>query len=55
MVKKGYYGNEGLGLAWDFEEHSFSAPNFVWLKNYNLECKGVIEKYLVCFLVYSFS
>ena len=58
MVKKWYYRNDGLSLAWDFKRSFSDVPNlwFVGLKKIilNLGLKGVMEKYVGCFLVYSF-
>ena len=36
MVKKGYYGNDGLGLAWDLGMIFLGIPNlwFRGLKNF---------------------
>ena len=59
MVKKGYYGNKGLILAWGLKAHFCYAYQDLWhvgLKKIllNLGLKGVIEKRLGCLLVYPF-
>ena len=52
MVKKGYYGNEGLSLAWDYffrhtkfliqkGEHFFKKKKKKKIENFSL--KGIIE------------
>ena len=62
MVKKGYYENEGLGLAWDLGIIFLGIPdlwfgglkNIYFKKNREFEHKGIIEKCVSCFLVYPF-
>ena len=63
MVKKGYYKNEGLDLAWDLRTHfndfSYAYQNSVILrakKNYKRKKRefrltDAIEEYVGCFLV----
>ena len=53
MIKKGYYANKGLSLAWDFKLQFLCAPNLwsgVLKKNffYDLILKGAMEKYESC-------
>ena len=55
----GYYGNKGLGLAWDLRAHFSCVPKFTtrWVKKiffFNLGLKGVMEKCVDCLLVYPF-
>ena len=59
MVKKGYYGNDGLSLAWDLGIIFLCIPNYAVRKFskksfFNLGLKDVIEKCAGCFLVYLF-
>ena len=57
MVKRGYYGNEGLSLVWALGVIFLGIPN-LWLvelkKKKNFGLKGVMEKCVSCFLVYPF-
>ena len=59
MVKKWYYRNDGLSLAWDLGIIFLDISNCVvrefWKKNFfNLGFKGVIVKCVDCFLAYLF-
>ena len=63
MVKIGYYGNEGLGLAWDFKGIFcvfFMRTKFMIRDAkkicffFNLDLEVAMEKYVGCFLVYPF-
>ena len=59
-LKKRYYGNEGLDLAWDFKSHFLGKPNLRFgglnlKKNReNFKHKGIIEKCVSFFFLYSF-
>ena len=59
MAKKGYYGNDGLNLAWDLGVIFLGAPNwwFGGLKKIfflDFRLKGAMEKCVGCFPVYPF-
>ena len=59
MVKNGYYGNGGLRFAWDLGIIFLGIPNHAidgFLKKilFNFGLKSVLEKRMVCFLVYLF-
>ena len=58
MVKKGYCGNDGFIFAWDLGVSFLGILNFKILRFriffFNLGLKGVIEKFVGCFLVYLF-
>ena len=59
MVKKGYYGNNGLSLAWDlgviFQAYQIvRSASFSEKKFFNVGLKGVMEKCVSCSLVYLF-
>ena len=58
MVKKKYYGNEGLCLAWDLGINFFGIRNLwfrvlkMFFKDFGF--KGVMEKCKSCLFVYLF-
>ena len=59
MVRKRYYENGGLNLAWDLGVIFLAIPNFAnfefWKHFFfNIGLKGVIEKCVGCFLLYLF-
>ena len=62
MVKKGYYGNDGLSLAWDIGINFLGIPNLwfgrmkekFFLKIENSCLTGIIEKCGGSFLLYPF-
>ena len=59
MIKKRYYGNDGLNLTWDLGVIFLGIPNSQFggvKKNFFLDfrLKGATEKCIGCFLVYPF-
>ena len=59
MVKNGYCGNDGFIFAWDLGINFLCIPNWVidgFLKFFcfNFGLKGIIEKFVGCFLAYLF-